>query len=95
MRGIGHAIGAAEGHIGDAREIVTFAKDGENWIAEIVPKITSQQADKKLAENRRLFDPLHQEAAKGCAEGNENRSDQNRNDGIGMRELAPRKVIES
>jgi hypothetical protein len=79
--------GRSEGKRRDARKGVTFAQDGEGRTAEIVAEVSGEKADEEFTEYGGLAEPLHNQAAEGRAESDEDRGDKDRDDRIGVRDL--------
>lgn len=86
--GFTEAIRASEGDGRNFGEVIAFAEDREGGIAEVVAEIAGEKSDEEFAKNGGLLDPLHERAADGGAEGDEDGSDEDGDDRVGVRKFA-------
>src|SRR5262249_55412391 len=64
---VGNGGGRSEREVGNAAEIIAFAKNDDARAAKIVADIAHEKADEQFAEHGGLLEPGHQTAAKGGA----------------------------
>src|SRR5215469_11564745 len=91
VSGVSETIRTCKRGGSNAREVVALTKNSERRVAEIIAQVTGHQPDEQLAKDCGLPQIFHEQAAESGTQRDEDGSDQNGDNRVGMREVPLRK----